>query len=353
MITFEKFVKSDKKSLLEVMKSISDEVNAQDKTLADQKNWEWRYEGLPTGKSHVYLAKENDSIIGYYHIPTYEVFIKNKKMTIGNIQSVAVSKSHRNQNVFQKLAKFANHDIDKHVDLIYTFPNHRSIHTFIKYNDFHVVTELPLHLRPISVRAFFEKKINSKFFGSIFGGLLEIYSRFKLKRLDQFDLIEEVDGFDAEIETLFLKFGLRHEIRLLRNKTYLEWRFNNSLNGKYKILGLRSNSELVAIAVVKIEYILSERCLVIMDLAYDQVNSAKKLLSNIDSLYVDEKIAFIVKSGTSVDKKIEENVGFVKVPSRFNPRKLYLLARWTNEKKSSDLLKAAIWQVAFSDWDVF
>jgi hypothetical protein len=353
LVTFEKFVLSDKKLLLEVMKSISDEVNAQDKTLADQKNWEWRYEELPTGKSHIYLAKDNNSIIGYYHIPTYEVFVKSKKMMIGNIQSVAVSKSHRNQNIFQKLAKFANQDIDQHVDLIYTFPNHRSIHTFIKYNYFHVVTELPLHLRPISVKSFFENKIHSKFLGSLFGGLLEIYSRFKLKKLDQFDLIVEIDEFDTEIEALFLKFGSRHEIRLLRNKTYLDWRFNNSLNGKYKILGLRSNSKLVAIAVVKIEYILSERCLVIMDLAYDKVNSAKKLLSNIDSLYIDEEIAFIVKSGTSIDKKIEESVGFIKVPSRFNPRKLFLLTRWTNEKKSSDLLKADKWQVTFSDWDVF
>ena len=353
MITFEKFVESDKKALLEVIRSISDEVSAQDKTLANQNNWDWRYEELPTGKSYIYLAKENNSIIGYYHIPTYEVLVENKTMTIGNIQSVAVSKTHRKKNVFQNLAKFANNDINQHVDLIYTFPNHRSIHTFIKYNDFHTVTVLPLHLRPISVRTFFSKKINSKFLGSICGGLLEIYSRLKQKRLDQFDHIEEVDVFDTKTETLFLKFGSRHEIRLLRNIPYLEWRFNNPLKGKYKIVGLRSNSELVAIAVVKMEYILSERCLVILDLAYDQLDSAKKLLSNLDSLYVDEKIAFIVSSRISIDKKIEERVGFIKVPSRFNPRKLYLLARWANENESRNFLKAAKWHVTFSDWDVF
>ncbi|MDB4145259.1 GNAT family N-acetyltransferase [Amylibacter sp.] len=353
MITFEKYVENDKKALLEVIKSISDEVSAQDKTLADQKNWDWRYEELPIGKSHVYLAKDNNSIIGYYHIPTYKVFVKNKPMTIGNIQSVAVSKSHRNQNVFQDLAKYANNDIDQHVDLIYTFPNHRSIHTFIKYNDFHTVTVLPLHLRLISVKAFFVKKLNSKLLGSIFGCLFEIYSRSKQKKLDKSDLIEELDIFDRETEALFLKFGLRHEIRLLRNKPYLEWRFNNSLNDKYKIVGLRSNSELVAVAVVKMEYIFSEQCLLIMDLAYDQVDSAKKLLSNIDSLYIEEKIAFIVKSSISVDKKIEKSVGFIKVPSKFNPRKLCLLARWTNANASSDFLKTAKWQVTFSDWDVF
>lgn len=336
-----------------MIKSISDEVSAQDKTLASQKNWDWRYKELPTGQSHIYLAKENNSIIGYYHIPTYEILVGNEIMTIGNIQSVAVSKTHRKKNVFQNLAKFANNDINQYVDLIYTFPNHRSIHTFIKYNDFHIVTVLPLHLRPISVKVFFAKKLNSKFLGSICGGLLEIYSRLKKKSLNIFDHIEEFDVFDTEIETLFLKFGSRHEIRLLRNRPYLEWRFNNSLKDKHKIIGLRSNSELVAVAVVKMENILSERCLVIMDLAYVQVESAKKLLSNLDSLYIDEKITFIVNSRISVDKKIEESVGFVRVPNRFNPRKLHLLVRLTNKNVSSDFLKAAKWHVTLSDWDVF
>jgi hypothetical protein len=353
LITFEKFVESDKKELLELIKSISDEVGAQDKTLADQKNWDWQYKELPTGQSHIYLAKEDNLIVGYYHIPTYEIGVKNETMIIGNIQSVAVAKSHRNQNVFQNLAKFANHDIDQYVDLIYTFPNHRSLHTFIKYNDFHTVAMLPLQLRAVSAKAFLVKKLNSKALGSIFGGLLETYSRFKQKRLDQFDLIEEVDEFDTDIEALFLKFGSRHEIWVVRDKAYLEWRFNNSIKGKYRIVGLRSNSELVAIAVVKMEYILSERCLVIMDLVYDQADSAIKLLSNIDSLYVDEKISFIVKSSISVDKNIEKRIGFVKVPSSLNPRRLYLLARWTSANASTDFLKAAKWQVTFSDWDVF
>ena len=154
MLTFEKFVKGEKSELLEVIKSISEEVGALDQTLSDQENWDWRYENLPLGKSHIYLAKENNAIIGYYHIPTYEILIQNKKMTIGNIQSVAVSKTHRNKNVFQNLAKFANQDINQFVDLIYTFPNHRSIHTFIKYNNFEIITGLPLYLKPISVIVF-------------------------------------------------------------------------------------------------------------------------------------------------------------------------------------------------------
>ncbi len=84
-----------------MIKSISDEVSAHDKTLANQNNWDWRYEELPTGQSHIYLAKENNSIIGYYHIPTYEVLVENKTMTIGNIQSVAVSKIHRKKMYFK------------------------------------------------------------------------------------------------------------------------------------------------------------------------------------------------------------------------------------------------------------
>ena len=353
MITFEKLIINDKSSLLKAIKSISDEVDAQNKTIADQKKWDWQYEDLPTKKSHIYLAKENNSVIGYYHIPTYDMLIQNKKVTIGNIQSVAISKSHRGNNLFQKLAKFANQDINQHVDLIYTFPNHRSIHTFIKYNDFCRVAMLPLYLRPISVKEFFVKKLNSNFLGSILGSIIEMYSNLRKEGLDQFDLIKEVNDFDKEIETLFLKFGSRYDIGLKKDISFLKWRFKNSVEEKYKIVGLHSNSELVAVAVVKFEYILSERCLLIMDLAYNHKSNAKKLLSNIDSLYGDEDISFVVKLGSSIDKNIEKQVGFIKVPSKINPRKLYLLARWTDKRASNNFLKSAQWNVSFSDWDVF
>jgi len=353
MVTFEKFTINDKSSLLKAIKSISDEVDAQDKTIADQKKWDWQYEDLPTKQSHIYLAKENNSVIGYYHIPTYDMLIKNKKVSIGNIQSVAITKSHRGNDLFQKLAKFANRDINQHVDLIYTFPNHRSIHTFIKYNDFCRVAMLPLQLRPISVKAFFVKKLNSNFLGSILGSLIEMYSNLRRKGLNQFDLIKEVNEFNKEIETLFLKFGSRHDIGLKRDTSFLKWRFKNSIEKKYKIVGLCSNSELVAVAVVKFEYILSERCLLIMDLAYNHRSNAKKLLSNIDSLYGDEDISFVVKLGSSIDKNIEKQVGFIKVPSKINPRKLYLLARWTDKKASNNFFKCAKWNLTFSDWDVF
>jgi hypothetical protein len=353
MITFEKFIISDKSLLLKAIKSISDEVDAQDKSIADQKKWDWQYEDLPTKQSYIYLAKENNSVIGYYHIPTYDILIKNKKMIIGNIQSVAIAKSHRGNDLFQKLAKFANRDINKHVDLIYTFPNHRSIHTFIKYNDFSKVAMLPLQLRPISVKTFFAKKLNSKFLGSILGSLIQMYSYLKRKDLNQFDQIKEVNEFNKEMETLFLKFGSRHDIGLKRDASFLKWRFKNSVEEKYKIVVLLSDSELVAVAVVKFEYILSERCLLIMDLAYNHRINAKKILSNIDTLYGDEDISFVVKLGSSIDKNIEKQVGFMKVPSKINPRKLYLLARWSDKKNSNNFFKSAKWNVTFSDWDVF
>ena len=40
MVTFEKLIINDKSSLLKAIKSISNEVDAQDKTIADQKKWD-------------------------------------------------------------------------------------------------------------------------------------------------------------------------------------------------------------------------------------------------------------------------------------------------------------------------
>ena len=146
---------------------------------------------------------------------------------------------------------------------------------------------------------------------------------------------------------------LKHDIRLLRDKNYLKWRFSNFLEQKYSVIGFRSNSTLHAIAVVKFEYIFSEKCLVVMDLAYDNVSNASKLLNNIENIFIGEKISFVLKSGISKDKKIDRPLGFIRVPNILNPRKLYLLARWTNSKLLKRSLKNFNWQVTFADWDVF
>ena len=148
----------DLNSLLLVMEAISNEIGSHDKNHFRTDVWKWQYEALPSKISKIYLAKIRDEIIGYYHVPTYSVSVEGKLHTVGNVQAVGVLSKFRNYGVFRKLAEFANNDLANHVDFIYSFPNSRSMHTFIKYNSYKKLIEMPALLLPLNLSKIFEKK---------------------------------------------------------------------------------------------------------------------------------------------------------------------------------------------------
>ena len=135
-ILFKKLDKSKITSLLKTIKKIRIETKNHDSNIDKINFWKWQYRQLPSRKSLVYVALIKKKIIGYYHIPVYNFYIKKKLYKIGSIQSVAILKKYRKKNVFRKLSNFANHDANKYLDLIYTFPNQKSIGTFLKYDKF-------------------------------------------------------------------------------------------------------------------------------------------------------------------------------------------------------------------------
>ena len=95
-----------KPKILEAIFKIIQETEAHDKRIAEESMWHWQYESLPTRNSLVYIASFQEEIVGYYHIPTYEISIGQEVYKIGHIQSVAVLRKFRNRKIFQKLATF-------------------------------------------------------------------------------------------------------------------------------------------------------------------------------------------------------------------------------------------------------
>ena len=58
-----------------------------------------------------------------------------------------------------------NLDLVNKVDFIYTFPNRKAIHTYLKYNNYRKVMTLPIYMKIISAENILLKKLN--FLGKI------------------------------------------------------------------------------------------------------------------------------------------------------------------------------------------
>ena len=352
-ITYSLLRQEDRTKILRSIFLINQETGSHDKRGSEESMWEWQYERLPTRDSLVYVANCGEEIIGYYHIPIYEISVGKEIFKIGHIQSVAVLKNFRNRNVFQGLSAFANKDANKHVDLMYSFPNKKSIHTFKKYNEFRSVAELPIYFLPLDTSKLIESKFSFFGFQNLIGFLIDKIFGLMTKKLGNKETILFINEIDKKVERIFNQFNMNHYIGLIRNKEFLLWRYMNSPKGKYRLIGLKSDEDLTAVAVLKEEIIFSCKCLILMDMAFKDIKDLQKLLTNLNKINLDKRGSFILVSGLFSDIEKLIMCGFVRIPRKLIPRKLNLIARWTNNPKRDDIFDYSSWLITLGDWDVF
>lgn len=345
--------------LLEEIRNILTEVGAHNVEIYNQEYWDWQYKNLPSGKSYVYAAWDDQKIIGYYHVPVYRCSIEGMEKLIGNIQDVAVNPNYRGVGLFRQLAEFANADLDNsEVDLIYTFPNDKSIRTFLKYNKFKQVSRVPAYIRPVKAGGILKSKINLFGLEQIPGWIADLTINLfsKSNNLPQ-GSVEQIVEISDELETLFTKYNSSFENHLVRDKAWLDWRYLKSVRGKHHILVLREAGKLTAAVVLKEDEMLDNPSLLIMDFAFKK-GKEESLLTLINNARKQPELTgfkcnLIFVSGLAPSLSSLSSIGFFKIPENVNPRVLNLLARTASNAAEPSLLNENNWLLTLGDWDVF
>ena len=341
--------------LLQQIKAILIEGDSHNTESFSEKTWEWQYKNLPTRDARIYVCICDEKIVGYYHVPIYEGVVSGENKLFAMVQDVAVSPSMRGRSVFRKLAEFATNDlINSDVNLIYTFPNQKSIHTFLKYNGYKQIYTYDSYLLPLNTSAVIESKF--KLFGleKIAGLLADKYFDFRSYKLPKGFEIKVKNRFDEETSDLFRCFNSHFDCHLNRSVNYLQWRFFEKPGDRHFLITLQNESKPVAAAAFKIDKILETKTAVILDYAFDAEEHLVQLLyfvrKNAASLF-NEKISMIFTSFCCDRFLHRKTYGFIKIPRRFNPRPLNLLVKniTEDERKVSDHRN---WLALLSDWDV-
>ena len=295
------------------------------------KEWIWQYKLLPSAKSYCYLAKYKKKIIGYYHIPVFKFRINKENYLIGNAQDVGVINNFRRKGIFKELSNFALKDISNKIDLIYTFPNKYSIQNFIK-NKFSLIKTLSIFFKP------------------------NLFFLSKKTPLEKKDKILVLSKLNNELLNLFKKFSLNHQLHLIRDKRFLNWRYLNTPKGKIKIALLKSKGEIKSAIFYRYKVVFGLRFIIILDYAFKENSKYFSLLVNNLNKFLnlkDEKknLGFII-SGLSNDINKTFSNDFYKLPLFLTPRKILLLSKVFNNKINKDL-KNKSWLVTLGDWDIF
>ncbi len=353
-ISYKRLNKKDIPGLLKTIKKIKLETKSHDNDLTKLSGWNKKYKLLPSKKTFIYLAKQKKKIIGYYHIPKYEFIINEKKYKIGSIQDVAILKKYRRKNIFKKLSNFAIVNSFKYLDLMYTFPNKKSIHTFLKHGEFNFLTTLPFYIYPFKSIDLLKSKF--RFLGINFvAKLIDFYFNLYSSKIQKDEKIIIINKLDKQVLKLLDQFSKKHKIHLNKNLEFLNWKYSRFINSPYKIVALKKEEKLKAFVIIKIDKIFECKCILVMDFAYTEMEYFKRILLNIKSLkFLNLKnISFILLSALTIDKNKFGKMGFLKVPNFFVPRNLNLLFKSKSKFMNNFLKNQKSWFVTLSDWDVF
>ena len=345
-------------AVIEKVKGVLTEVNSHKAVVFDADFWTWQYRNLPSKTTRVYAALVNDEIMGYYHVPVYKGLIDGESKSLAVVQEVAVDKKVRRQGVFRKLADFSTEDLlHSGIDVVYTFPNDRSIHTFLKYNEYTLVGTLGTYILPLRSGDILRSKINLPGIDRAVGHCADfLFKRFSV-RLDREARVQVHSEIHPDIVQVFSAYQKMHRIALLRDERYLSWRFDRRPSSTHYYFSIQDNqNQHLAVAIFKLDEMFGNPVFLLMDYAHlhGKEHYLLQLVQHVKlhgAEEIGERFNLIVTSGNSEFLALLKRVGFIRVPERFNSRPLKLVVKNLSQH-STDAFEPRNWHLTLSDWDV-
>jgi len=311
--------KNDLIELRKKIKSIVFETKPFNKKLFSKKFWIWQYKKLPSKKSYIFGAYHNKKLIGYIHVPIFNFLNKGKILKSCCIQEVAIQKEFRKLKVFTNLCKFGINYLRKEkIKVIYSFPNHKSIKTFVNLK-FAKVLQFKLYILP-----------------------LQFLNRKKIK-------IYSSKYFKKEFENCNYSFIKKHSSGILRDNNYFYWRYDNCPKANYNYFYIKTKKSISAFIVTRTLIFFGIKFIIIMDYA---AKNDQKLIELLKYLKINKNlkgIFFLIFSGNFYFlNELLRNLNVIKVPGFLNFRKVNYMIRFLdkNKKINKNFL------TNFSDWDV-
>ena len=318
--------------------------------------WDWQYLRSERG-SLVVIAEERGALCGYFHARLLDLRHGDRLVSGAMIQDVGTLESHRGQGVFREMGAFALASLrSQGVDLIYTFPNQRSLPSFVRNHAYSIVAKVPVYLAPLDLRDPLTARAGAVggVLGRILVGLFRAV-RVRRARLEPTEGVGVVEPRDAALEALSRGFAKRTRIHLDRTSRYTGWRFGEKPGGEYQVWGLRANGELSAYVVTRPATMFSGRCVMFMDFGCREGEEAalRRLVGVRLAAEREAGAAMGVVMGLHPEFRRWGGLGFVRLPEAMNPRPFNLLTKPLSSDVEQGLLDPANWLITLADWDVF
>jgi hypothetical protein len=325
------------------------------------KHWEWEFKHNPCKSLEIYLAEDNGKIVGQYAVIPVKMKIKEKDLLATLSLDTITDENYRGQGMFPILAKKLYSELGiKGIPITYGFPNKNSIRGFINKLEWIDIIPFLLLVRPIKFKSLIKKVTNNALFSYFFGKIGDILwkLRFIFKPVgDKSIIIRKIKKFDSIFDKLWQETRNEYNICVVRDQTYLNWRYVDKPEETYDIFVAEKGVNLLGYIVLKCEEKLDLKTGFIMDMLVlsSQYKAISTLISEAINYFKDKKVDVISSLMLKDNQyhKIYKKFGFIKVPSLLFPQEIYFgVRRNTNELSNGFISNTENWFISWGDTDL-
>jgi GNAT superfamily N-acetyltransferase len=286
----------------------------------DPQKWNWRYKENPAGMGKIMVADDGGEIVG--HGALIPVMMKiGKEIVTAYVSGDSVTHpGYRRQGIFEVLDSKKRAEAERDGNYVaYRFPNKLAYPGAIKlgWSD---VCRLKTFVKPLNLenalKSYFKNQFLQRFFAVIGNLIIHLLYRTKKPPIMAGLRVNRISSFDNRINELWRKVSNDHDIMVVRNKEYLNWKYFRMPDSDFVIYGAEKEEQIDGYIILKCTrqpqgFSMGHICELIAPLGEAKVIHC--LISKAIEYFKEEKIdlIFYEMKAEKTYYKILRNCGFI------------------------------------------
>jgi GNAT superfamily N-acetyltransferase len=328
---------------------------------ADLKYWNWQFRDNPAGFGRIRVAVAEDTIVGQYAIIPMRLQIEGEPVLATLSLDTMTHPDYRRQGMFTTLARelYAQLGHDG-LSMTYGFPNENSLWGFTTKLQWAHICSLPVYVKPLRPSAIVERITSSHLLALAASPFVDLATKVVFPSGTMPDKarasVRWLERFDSRIDGLWQTVYDHRKIAVVRDATYLNWRYFLNPARDYRAVVFEEDDQIVACAVIRCMEQFGLRGGMITDIAAQpgRENTLQAVLTAVVQYSVNQEmdVAACLIYGDRRGARLLKRNGFFPIPRRAF-KEWYFGVRVNNDSISLDMVNDhRNWYLTFGDTDV-
>jgi len=333
--------------------------------LATREDFVWRHSQNPAGKAIIPVIRNpKNQVVGYIWIVPIRARIKGKDCSVAMGSNLVIHPEYRKGVGYARLMRCFNSVFRKdEIPLHYSFISEEAYQRQVIRHPERVATI------PTLVKIYNSQEvIDSYVQGPLKKNAMKLASRVsspflfskKRKKRDHTIAVKRYEDFDSRFDEFWQKIQDYHTASVIRDRSFLSWRFAHVSGREYVILAAESEDRLCGYAVLRCATVRGIEAGIVADLMVTDDRSGRNaghsLLDEAESWFREHGMAssFALISPGSKQYRLLWRAGYIRLPEFLSPR-AFRFGVYLHTEQRQDLrsLTAKDWFVTVADYESY